>query len=86
MTVVPRASVAWQHAFDDVTPTATLRFLGTGAGFGVAGVPLARDSALVEAGFDVVLTPNATIGVSYVGQLADNVQDHALKGKATWRF
>ena len=67
-------------------PTDALRFLGTGAGFTVAGVPLACDSALVDAGFDVAVNPNATIGVSYVGQLADNVQDHAVKGKATWRY
>lgn len=79
--VMPRASLAWQHAFSNVTPTATLALLGTGAGFTVAGVPLARDSALVEAGFDV-----ATLGLSYSGQLADNVRDHAIKGNATVRF
>ena len=84
--VMPRASLAWQHAFSNVTPTATLAFLGTGAGFTVAGVPLARDSALVEAGFDVVVKPNATLGLSYSGQLADNVRDHAVKGNATLRF
>jgi outer membrane autotransporter protein len=49
-------------------------------------VPLARDSALVEAGFDVVVRPNATLGLSYSGQLADNVRDHAVKGSATVRF
>jgi outer membrane autotransporter protein len=85
-TLIPRAAVAWQHAFDDVTPTAALRFLSMGAGFVVAGVPLARDSALLEAGFDVAISAKATIGVSYIGQLADNVQDHAVKGKATWQF
>jgi outer membrane autotransporter protein len=86
MVVMPRASLAWQHAFSNVTPTATLAFLGTGAGFTVAGVPLARDSALVEAGFDVVVRPNATLGLSYSGQLADNVRDHAVKANATLRF
>ena len=86
MVVMPRASLAWQHAFSNVTPTATLAFLGTGAGFTVAAVPLARDSALIEAGFDVAVRSNATLGLSYSGQLADNVRDHAVKGSATVRF
>ena len=29
---------------------------------------------------------NATLGVSYTGQYAGNVQDHAAKGKFSWTF
>jgi len=86
MVLIPRASAAWQHAFNDVVPAATLAFLSTGAAFAVAGVPIARDSALVEAGLDLAVTARAVLGVSYVGQLADDVQDHGVKGKAVWRF
>jgi subtilase-type serine protease len=86
MVLIPRATAAWQHAFDDVTPAATLAFLATGTGFTVTGVPIARDSALVEAGLDLAINRNATLGVSYVGQLGDGVQDHAVKGRAVWRF
>jgi len=32
MVVVPHASAAWQHAFDDVTPEAALAFASTGIG------------------------------------------------------
>ncbi len=85
-TLVPHASVAWQHAFNDVTPTSTLAFLNTGAGFTVAGVPIARDSALVEAGAELMLTRNASVSLSYVGQLAGNAQDHAVQGRAVIRF
>jgi outer membrane autotransporter protein len=86
MVLIPRASAAWQHAFDDTIPRASLAFLGTGTGFTIAGVPIARDSALVDAGFDLAVTANATLGLSYVGQLADGAQDHAVRGKAVWRF
>jgi hypothetical protein len=58
MQVVPHLSAAWQHAFDDVTPGAALAFASTGIGFGIEGVPLAEDSALIDAGFDVALGPN----------------------------
>jgi outer membrane autotransporter protein len=86
MLVTPHVSGAWQHAFDDVTPDAALTFASTGIGFTVYGVPLAQDTALVDAGFDLALAPNATAGVSYSGQFGDRVQDNAVKGRFTWLF
>jgi outer membrane autotransporter protein len=86
MVLVPRASAAWQYAFNGVTPDAALSFLSTGVPFTIRGVPIARDSALVEAGLDLAISRNVTIGAAYVGQLGDRVQDHAVKGKAVWQF
>ncbi len=43
-------------------------------------------SLLVEAGLDFNLGPNATLGVSYSGQLASDLQDNAVKGRLTWLF
>lgn len=82
----PHLSAAWQHAFDDVTPSAALAFASTGIGFGITGVPLAEDSALIDAGLDLALGPNATAGVSYSGQFGDGVQDSAVKGRFAWQF
>ena len=86
MLVVPHISARWQHAFDDVTPSAALAFATTGAGFVVEGVPLAKDSALLDAGLDFALGANTTAGVSYSGQYAENVIDNAVKGRFTWLF
>jgi outer membrane autotransporter protein len=86
MAFIPRASAAWQYAFGKVDPTAALAFVSTGAGFAIAGVPLARDAALVEAGADLQITSQAKIGLSYAGQLAGSIQDHSVKGNFTWRF
>ena len=86
MVLIPRASAAWQHAFNDVTPAATLAFQSTGTTFVVAGVPIARDSLLAEAGLDLAISRNATLGVSYLGQIASNVTDHTARGKFSWRF
>jgi outer membrane autotransporter protein len=74
------------HAFGDVTPDAALVFSSSGVGFTVFGVPLAEDSALIEAGLDLNLAPNATAGVSYSGQFGDGVEDNAVKGRFTWLF
>ena len=87
MVLIPRGSLAWQHAFDSVTPAAVLAFqTAPGSPFTISGVPIARDSLLAEAGLDLAIGRNATIGVSYTGQLANNVQDHAAKGKFSWKF
>jgi len=46
----------------------------------------AIERSACQAGFDVKLGPNAIVGVSYAGQLADDLQDNAVKGRATWLF
>ena len=79
-------SLAWQHAIGDLTPSAVLAFQELAALFTVAGVPLARDAALVEAGFDARITSQTTVGLSYTGQLAEGFQDHSVKGTLRVRF
>ncbi|MEJ0076868.1 MAG: autotransporter domain-containing protein [Alphaproteobacteria bacterium] len=86
MMLVPRASAAWQHAFDTVTPADTLTFQAAGVPFAIAGVPISRDALLAEAGLDLAIGRSATIGIAYVGQIANNVQDHAAKGRFSWKF
>jgi fibronectin-binding autotransporter adhesin len=86
MMLMPRASLAWQHAFAALTPTTTLTLRNTGAAFGIWGVPIARDAALIEAGGDLQLSAQTKVGIFYVGQLATNAQDHSVKGNFTWRF
>jgi outer membrane autotransporter protein len=86
MAITPNLSVAWLHAFSGVTPEASLAFASTGIGFAVDGVPLARDSALIDAGLDFALGENTTAGVSYTGQFGDGVQDNGVKGRFTWLF
>jgi outer membrane autotransporter protein len=86
MVLIPRASAAWQHAFKDVTPDAAVAFQSTAATFVVAGVPIARDARLAEAGIDLAINRQGTVGVSYTGQIASNVADHAAKGKFSWKF
>src|SRR5215831_3686099 len=86
MIFMPRASLAWQHAFGTVTPTTALTFQNTGVPFDILGAPIARDAALVEAGGDLQLGPQTKVGVAYVGQLANNARDHSVKANFSWRF
>ena len=69
-----------------MTPTAALAFESPAIPFTIAGLPLARDEALVEAGFDVRVRPQTTIALYYFGQLANNAHDNSVKGNFTWKF
>ena len=87
MALKPHASVAWQYAFGDITPAAQMAFLSApGANFTVTGLPLAENAALVEIGADLQINEQARVGLSYVGQFADNVTTNALQANLTWRF
>jgi outer membrane autotransporter protein len=84
--IAPHASAAWQYAFGDVVPTAALAFASTGAAFTVSGVPIAKNSALIEGGIDWRITAQIKLGVAYQGELAKSAQTNTAKGSFTWNF
>lgn len=75
----------WRHAFGDVTPFATHAFAG-GANFTVAGVPVAQNALVLDLGATVNLTQNATLGVSYNGQIGAGFVDMGIKANLGVRF
>lgn len=85
MDLTLRGTLAWRHAFGDVDPKATLAFAGSSP-FSVAGLPIAKNAALVEAGLDLAISSSASLGLSYTGQLAADTQDHAFKANLAVRF
>ncbi|WP_371420653.1 autotransporter domain-containing protein [Tardiphaga sp.] len=85
MTAATRGMLGWRHAFGDVTPTSIMAFAG-GSPFTVAGVPIAANAAVADLGFDINVTPNATLGVTYGGQFGSGVTDQTLRGNFAVRF
>ncbi len=81
-----RGTLSWRHAFGDVRPETLLAFSGGGTPFTVAGIPIARDALLVEAGLGFNLARNASVGLIYSGQLARDSHDHTAKGEINWKF
>lgn len=73
-----RGSLGWRHAFGGGTPVSTLALQG-GTQFGVAGVPLAQDAAVVDAGLDMSLSKNASLGVSYSAQFAGRSKSQSVQ-------
>jgi len=80
-----RGLIGWRHAYGDVTPAVVQAFSGSDA-FSVAGAPIARDSALIEAGVDFAITPAATLGIAYQGQIASTARDHGVRADLAIRF
>lgn len=83
--VTLQGSAAWQHAWGDVTPVSTLAFSG-GDAFQVTGAPIAKDAALIKAGFDVDVTAGAKLGLFYAGQLASDAADNSIQGRLSVAF
>lgn len=63
----------------------TQAFAGSNA-FAVAGAPVARDSAVIEAGLDLAITPKATLGVSYQDQVGSGARDHGVRADLSVKF
>ncbi|KAA0182580.1 autotransporter domain-containing protein, partial [Cupriavidus gilardii] len=74
-----RGSIGWRHAFGDRTPVSTMAFRG-GDQFGVAGVPIGQDAAVVSLGLDIKVGKSTTLGVSYNGQFANGSRSQTVNG------
>ncbi|CAA2156765.1 Extracellular serine protease [Methylobacterium brachiatum] len=86
LPVSVHALAGYRRTFGDAVSSAVLAFRGTGARFFSTGLPIDRDALVAEAGLAVWLTPAASLGVSYTGQIGARAQDHAAKGAFTVRF
>ncbi len=85
-SLMPRAMVGWRHAFGAISPAARMAFTGSPTTFSIAGVPLARDSAVLELGVDISMGKSATLGFSYAGQYGSGYRDNAIQGSLLWKF
>ncbi|WP_312428257.1 autotransporter domain-containing protein [Achromobacter sp.] len=79
------AGAGWRHAFGDLNPTTKMAF-DAGNAFTVAGAPIARNAALLEAGLETAMGRSGTVGLSYAGQFGSDTQDHSATLAARWAF
>jgi len=80
-----RGMMGWRHAFGDVTPLSVVSFAGSNT-FTIAGVPIARDAGVVEAGLDFAVHDKVTAGLTYGGQFANHETDHSIRGMIAVAF
>ncbi len=84
-TATLNGTLGWRQAMGDTTPLSTHAF-SAGDAFTVAGTPLAKGALQLEAGVKVALTPSASVGLSYEGQVSDRTQQHGVKAGFSFTF
>ncbi|MER9104896.1 autotransporter domain-containing protein [Mesorhizobium sp. M0848] len=80
-----QGTLGWRHAFGDTTPTTDMAFAG-GDLFTIAGVPIAKDTAIVGAGLDFRIADRTTLGISYSGQFGTKAADQGVRATMEVRF
>lgn len=83
--ITPRVSAAWLRGFGDVAAEGR-RNLATGQAFSIEGMPATRNALRLEAGVQANILPGGSLGVSYVGNIADRWNDHGLKLGFSYSF
>jgi outer membrane autotransporter protein len=81
-----RAGAGWRHAFGVSTPVTVMRYQLGGSAFPIAGLPVIRDAATLDAGLDVAVSGRTTIGLSYSGQIGKGLSDQTAKASIYFRF
>ena len=81
-----RVGAGWRHAFGDTTPVTALRYQAGGGAFPIAGLPLTRDAATIDAGLDVAISGRTSIGISYGGQMGNRLFDQSARVNLAFKF
>ena len=85
MSVTAKGMLGWRHAFGDTIPGSVMSFAG-GAPFSIGGVPIARNTAVIDLGLDMNPSANSTLGVSYGGQFGSGVTDQTFRATFNAKF
>ncbi len=78
-------TLGWRHAIGDLTFDQRMALSGLGP-FTVQGVPLDRDTALIEAGVALNLSDRATLGLSYQGAFGEKASDQGANARVNIKF
>ncbi|KOY01992.1 autotransporter outer membrane beta-barrel domain-containing protein [Pseudomonas nunensis] len=84
MRLTPRFSAGWKHTYGDVYTQTRQRLVTGGSNYNVYGVELDRNSLLVDAGLDLGVSANHTVGVGLNGEIGSDSRNHGVMGQ--WRM
>lgn len=84
MQLTPRFSAGWKHTYGNVYSDTRQRLVTGGKNFSVSGASLDRDSLLVDAGLDLGLSAQHTLGVGLTGEVGTDSRNHGVTGQ--WRM
>jgi len=88
-TTLPAAvygDLGWQRTFGNTGNTTCNRFAGTDNRFTIRGTGVAKNTALIGAGVQAQLTPNASVTLGYQGEIVSKRKNHAAQLQVRVRF
>jgi len=80
------ADLAWVRAFGDTDSNTSNRFSGAGERFSAEGVSSSKNTALVGAGVQANLGPNAALSLGYQGQFGSRTRSHSAGVQVRVKF
>lgn len=84
MRLTPRLSTGWKHTFGEIENDTRQQLVKGGKRFDIAGAALDRNSLSVDAGLDLGLSANHTLGVGVTGEMGTDSRTHGVVGQ--WRM
>ena len=84
MSLTPRFSAGWKHTFGELDIDTRQQLVKGGKSFEVAGATLDRNSLGIDAGLDLGLSANHTLGVGVTGEYGTESRNHGVMGQ--WRM
>jgi outer membrane autotransporter protein len=84
MSLTPRFSAGWKHLYGELEGDTSQQLVKGGKRFAVTGAELDRNSLAVDAGLDLGLSSNHTLGVGVTGDFGTESRSHGVMGQ--WRM
>lgn len=84
MSLTPRFSAGWKHLYGELDGDTSQQLVKGGKRFAVTGAELDRNSLAVDAGLDLGLSSNHTLGVGLTGEFGTESRSHGVMGQ--WRM
>ncbi|WP_448109810.1 autotransporter outer membrane beta-barrel domain-containing protein [Pseudomonas azerbaijanoccidentalis] len=84
MQLTPRFSAGWKHTYGELDSYTRQRLITGGRDYTVYGAPLDRDSLLIDAGLDLRVSANNTLGVGLNGEAGSDGRSYGVTGQ--WRM
>ncbi|MNL33842.1 hypothetical protein D3C87_1557740 [compost metagenome] len=84
MQLTPRFSAGWKHTYGELDSYTRQRLVTGGRDYTVYGAPLDRDSLLIDAGLDLRVSANNTLGVGLNGEAGSDGRSYGVTGQ--WRM
>lgn len=84
MHLTPRFSAGWKHIYGELDSETRQQLVKGGKRFDIAGAAFDRDSLSLDAGLDLGLSANHTLGVGITGEIGTDSRNHGVMGQ--WRM